>query len=127
MANTITEKIIANGTRNLVLEYQITGDGSGEETGTVLVDHSALGASGDLAIKKHYSALNGFSAALSWDATAPVHALALEEGEGGVDWTDAGGVVKNNAGDGKTGDVKITTTGLGSGDKGTIRLWMVKS
>lgn len=127
MANTITEKIIANGPKNLILEYQIVGDGTGEESGTVLVDHSALGASGDLAVKKHYSALSGFSAALSWDATAPVHLFSLEEGEGGVDWTDAGGVVKNNAGTGKTGDIKITTVGLGAGDKGTVRLWLVKS
>ena len=122
MPNTITENKILDG-RKLVLEYQITGDGSGEESDTVLVDFSGL-ASGfsEFCIQKALWALSGFSATLDWDATTNVKALECPEGEGGFDFSQIGGPIINRSGTGKTGDLLITTVGLGSGDSGTLRI-----
>lgn len=125
MPNTITEKIILNGSRLLVLEYQISGDGSGEETATQLVDVSDFACS-RVAIRKFVANLDGFAANLLWDATTDVQALAIPEGASGVDFAQVGGPLRNNAGSGITGDIMITTIGLGAGNNGTLRLELVK-
>lgn len=127
MANTIQTQVINNGPRNLILKTYILGDGSGEETGTLLVDVSAYTATAVKIIGVH-SALSGFVADLLWDATTDVTALHLPDYEFNLNGPQIGwfGGLVNNAGVGKTGDILITTTGLGAGDDGTIILEMVK-
>lgn len=124
MANTLTENVRLDGERKLVLEYQITGDGSGEESDTVLVDFSGLSANGfaEFAIQKILWSLTGFSVTLDWDATANVKAFECPQGDGGYDFGLIGGPLVNTAGTGKTGDLLISTSGLGSNDSGTIRI-----
>lgn len=124
MANTITENVRLDGARKLVVEYHISGDGTGEETDTVLVDWSGLTANGfsEFAIERIVWSLTGFSATLDWDATTNVKALECVEGSDGYDFTLVGGPLINTAGTGKTGDLLFTTVGLGSGDSGTIRI-----
>lgn len=126
MANTIQTQVIANGPRNLILKCYILGDGSGEETGTLLVDVSAYNCT-SVSIRGVHSALSGFVADLVWDATTDVVALHLPDYEYNIDpdIRHFGGL-PNNAGAGKTGDVLITTTGLGAGDDGSIILEMIK-
>lgn len=131
MANTVTKQKINDGPRNTVLHVMIVGDGSGEETATVIVDASDLSSTPtDLVLVGCHASLVGFTAKLSWDATANVDFLALGEGETDFNYTalgshDGGGLI-NNAGAGKTGDVLITTTGLGNGDYGHVTLHLRK-
>ena len=125
MSNTITKTIRQSGDRNHIVDVYILGDGSGEETDTVLIDFSAIAnAYGytDLALTKYISSLTGFSCNLAWDASTNVPFLEIPEGDSGFDYTMVGGPLNDNSGTGKTGDVNITTVGLGSGDRGTIRL-----
>ena len=127
MANTISAKVVLDGQRKIVLEYDILGDGSGEETDTVLIDFSTLSIPNrmdytNIAIERIIWVFSGFSAYLSWDATTNVRFLELNANNGGYDFTAAGGPLTSNAGTGATGDVVITTAGLGAGDHGTIRI-----
>ena len=47
MANTITTQTIVDGERNLVTKTTILGDGSGEETATLLIDASTFSGAPD--------------------------------------------------------------------------------
>lgn len=133
MANTITTQVIINGPRDVVIKVNILGDGSGEETDTIIFDASAYAPIADEnKLMKIEYALNGFSAYLEWDATADVPLISLVgdhpyfmpydfcESSMGV----AG--IPNNAGAGRTGDILITTSGLGAGDNGHIILYVAK-
>jgi hypothetical protein len=42
MANTITKTTILDGPRNFVLLLNISGDGSGDETNTLIMDRSTF-------------------------------------------------------------------------------------
>ena len=128
MANSIVKQTIVDGSRNLVVKIHIEGDGSGDETATVLIDASSYTpASTDIKITGIHSALTGFTADLLWDATANVSILNIPDYEYNLDTgiRHFGGF-PNNAGTGKTGDILITTIGLGAGDHGTITLEMKK-
>jgi hypothetical protein len=128
MANTITVNTQLDGGRKLLLRIDIAGDGTGEETNTVLVDASALNetfdglAVTDFRIDEYIANFIGFSATLNWDATANVQALAIPEGDSGFDFMARNHPIINRAGAGKTGDLLITTVGLGAGDTGTLLL-----
>lgn len=130
MANAITKQTIIDGSRLLIVKIHIDGDGSGEETGTVLVDASTYSpAYTDCRLKSLHANLSGFTCDLSWDATAPVIITNIPDYE--VSWDDSEtlartGGVPNNAGTGKTGDILITTIGLGAGDHGTFVFELVK-
>ena len=126
MANTITSQTLLDGPRNLVVKVKITGDGSGEESDTDLVDISDFtGPPGEVSIEKIKSSLVGFSTKLSWNATTNVDALDLPVGENHMDFTPYGGLT-NNAGTGVNGDILFSTVGLGAADDGTIVLEMRK-
>lgn len=121
MANTVTIRKAIDGSRLFSTQIDIVGDGSGEETATVIVDCSALaGAPSDFKIRAIQWSLDGFSAELLWDATTNVHAFTLPAGSDGLRFSDTGAHLLNNSGAGKTGDLLITTIGLGSGQSGTI-------
>ena len=61
-----------------------------------------------------------------FDATSDVLAIQLGENQSGYhDYTSFGGLT-NNAGSGKTGDIKFTTVGHSSGDTYTIILYLKK-
>lgn len=124
MANTINVETELDGERNLVLQIGITGDGTGDETNTALVDISAFNAD-EASLVAVTGDLTGFSATLEWDATANEIAQQVPEGHSFVDYGFTGGNI-NRAGAGKTGDIDISTVGLGLGDKGSIRLELRK-
>lgn len=124
MANTITTQVLDNGPRNLALNIFITGDGTGEETNTLLVDASAYGAT-DLVLSRVWANLSGFTLDLIWDATANVPFLHIADYDISYLPHLIDGIT-NNAGSGKTGDVLFSTTGLGSGDKGSLILHFKK-
>lgn len=126
MANTITKKVTLDGERNHILQIHIVGDGTGDESATQLVDISGLsGAPTKVRIDKVFWSLTGFSATLLWDADTDVATLELSEGSDGIDFRDLGGI-QDTGGANRTGDIMITTTGLGNGDSGTIILQLRK-
>jgi hypothetical protein len=122
MANTITTQVIVDGSRNTIIKVFIIGDGSGEETNTVVFDASAYKtASTSNKLRKTCYNLNGFEAVLNWDATANVPLITLGQGhQEQIDFFRYGGGLPNNGGAGRTGDILMTTTGLGAGDEGYI-------
>lgn len=131
MANTISKQTVLDGERNLAVKIDILGDGSGDETATLLIDISSYTASftqgvpTSFKINRIQSTLEGFTARLLWDANTPVVAYDLPQSHTIQKFERVGGLI-NNAGTGVTGDLKITTSGLGSGDAGSILLEMVK-
>lgn len=127
MVNTVTNQILNDGERNLIVKVQISGDGSGEESARLLIDVSTFAnAPGEVKIRRITGDLVGFSAQLLWDADIDVKIVDLNStGEIDLNYTRFGGLI-NDAGSGKTGDIMLTTSGLGSGDEGTIILEMWK-
>ena len=121
MPNTVSSNIVLSGAKNAAVEVQILGDGSGEQTATVIVDSSALNSVGEYKLLDVQANLIGVTAELLWDATANVHALYLSDGASFREWYATGGLT-NEGGAGKTGDILITTVGLGSGDKISMTL-----
>lgn len=129
MVNTITKTTILDGPRNLVVLVNIVGDGSGEETATVLVNRSAFAPTTDtkLVLKRVAGHLVGFGARLLFDGTADIDAVMLS-GDQQFDYgfRKTGGISSNRAGAGATGNLLITTIGLGNGDRGTFQLELTK-
>lgn len=126
---TITTQTLMDGARNVVQKFHL--DGASEETNATLVDVSALngfseGEFTEVKITAVQSSLTGFSATLHWDATANVDALQLLEGDQVRQCYEQFGGLINASGAGKTGDILISTNGLGAGDEGTIVLEMWK-
>ncbi|KKN77960.1 hypothetical protein LCGC14_0355250 [marine sediment metagenome] len=127
MPNTITSQTINDGERNLIVKVKITGDGSGDESDTILVNVSEFaGSFTEVSILRVLPTLNGFSATLSWDADTNVKAMDLLDGDPTPICYKAFGGLINDAGNGKTGDILLTTLSLNSGDEGTIVLEMKK-
>lgn len=125
MANTIDKQTIVDSERNLVVLVNITGDNSGDEAATQLIDASSyVGSPARLRLVRVQSALEGFSAQLLWDATTDDELVHLPPYEVDFDMSRFGGIPDPGS-TGTTGDVMITTTGLGS-EKGTIILEFAK-
>ncbi|HDA7126314.1 TPA: hypothetical protein O5T86_001247 [Staphylococcus aureus] len=129
MANTITKTTIIDGIRNLVIMLNISGDGSGDETNTLIMDRSTFAPTDgtEIVIEKVAGNLNGFTAALSFDATTDLIFASCPATWFEYDWKCFGGVSSNKSGAGTNGDILLTTVGLGSGKKGTIMIEMKKS
>jgi len=123
MANTVETQVLVNGERNLVLKIHIHGDGSGEETDTIIVNASVYGTS-DIKIMGIQSAFTGFSAELIWGGSPNLHCFNVSASDLAQDFEEFGGL--NNNAVAKTGDILITTVGLGSGDSGSLILKMIK-
>lgn len=130
MANTITATTLHDGPRNLVQLINIVGDGSGEETNTVLVDRSAFAPTDgtEIVVERIEGLVTAFTIALSFDATTDLIFARLPDGDLFChDWRDFGGVSSNKAGAGANGDILLTTSSLGSGDSATFLLAMRKA
>lgn len=127
MANAIATQVIVNGSKNTIIKWTIVGDGSGDETKTVMFDASSyVSASTDNKLLKIWFSTIGASAILYWDATADVPLMSLPANHAHEFYfTDFGGIV-NNAGTGKTGDILISTSGLASGEHMIIILDIVE-
>ena len=125
MANTITIKKIVDGERKYVVEVDILGDGTGEESETVVVDFSDLAAvvrapALTVSVDKIIWSFSGFSATLLWDATTGIRMFECNDNNGGFDFKKFGGPKTNPKTTGFTGDIVFTTVGLGSGDHGYL-------
>lgn len=129
MANTITKQTIIDGSKYLYVNIHIHGDGSGEESATTLIDASTYTpAFTNCTLMGIHSTLNGFTAELLWDATTDVHLISIPDYQFNLNGEQIGwgAGIPNNAGAGKTGDINITTVGLGANDHGSIILELRK-
>lgn len=130
MVNTITKTTLIDGPRNFVVLVNILGDGSGDETNTLLIDRSTFSGTDTLetAVARLEGDCGGFAATLSFDATTDLVFARLPDTQWFTHcWEDIGGVSSNKAGAGANGDILLSTTGLGANERGTFTIWMRKA
>lgn len=120
MPNTIVTQVLEQGHKFIVVKYTILGDGSGEETATVLFNASLYGAKTDNKLYDISYDLNGFSAELFWEADTAAALMSLAASQPYHECLVKLGGYKNNGGAGQTGSILITTTSLGAADNGHI-------
>ena len=132
MPNTIATQVLFDDAVSSLIKYTIVGDGSGEVTGGVLYDASSyIGAPAKPKIRTIDYSMVGCSAKLNWDATTDVFIMGLPADyaykfnfeQFGQERFKA---LPNNSGAGVTGDILITTSGLGLTDTVTIIMEIVK-
>ena len=132
MADAVASQIIVDGPSFVAIKLTNISDGTGE-TAVTKVDVSALEA--DSRTGQSCTAVNkeriwwqciGMKVRILFDADTDVMAIELGENQSGNhDYSIFGGLT-NNAGTGKTGDVKFTTVGASSGDTYTVILYLRK-
>jgi len=132
MADAVASQTIVDGPTHVAIKFTNISDGTGESAVTK-VDVSALEADSrtglsctDVNIERIWWQCIGMKVRILFDADTDVMAIELGENQSGDhDYSKFGGLV-NNAGTGKTGDVKFTTVGASSGDTYTVILYMRK-
>ena len=132
MADAVASQTIVDGPSFVALKLTNISDGTGESA-VVKVDVSALEADSrtglsctDVNIERIWWQCIGMKVRILFDADTDVMAIELGENQSGNhDYSIFGGL-GNNAGTGKTGDVKFTTVGASSGDTYTVILYMRK-
>ena len=132
MADAVASQIIVDGPSFVAIKLTNISDGTGESAVTK-VDVSALEADSrtglsctDVNIERIWWQCIGMKVRILFDADTDVMAIELGENQSGDhDYSIFGGLI-NNAGTGKTGDVKFTTVGASSGDTYTVILYMRK-
>ena len=133
MADAVTSTTIQDGDRIAVIQLTNTSDGTGESAVTK-VDVSALSANtangqactGVKLGRIVYSTF-GMSVKLLWHATTNTICWDLNSDyTTDEDFTGFGGIQNTAAASGKTGDIKLTTTGHASGDSYVIVLTLIK-
>ena len=132
MADAVASQIIVDGPSFVAIKLTNISDGTGESAVTK-VDVSALEADSrtglsctDVNIERIWWQCIGMKVRILFDADTDVMAIELGENQSGNhDYSIFGGLT-NNAGTGKTGDVKFTTVGASSGETYTVILYLRK-
>ena len=131
MADTVASQTIDDGPKYALIKLTNVSDGTGESAVTK-VDVSGLASNANgvactgATIQKIWWQCTGMKVSILFDATSDVLAIQLGENQSGYhDYTSFGGLT-NNAGSGKTGDIKFTTVNHSSGDTYTIILYLKK-
>jgi hypothetical protein len=127
MANTVTKTILHDGPRNVIARIYIVGDGSGEESDTILIDASALyNAPLSLKVNRVFGRSDGATAVLEHDGSTDAPICSLPNGDDfDYDWRGANGIPSSIA-TAPTGDITITTASLGAGDTINLNIWATK-
>lgn len=124
MANIIGIHEIVNGPRNLVLNIDIEGDGSADET--IPIAEADLHNCGTFRLDQVWAHLAGFEAYLEWDGPSKVKFLHIpQDMEIDQCFRRQGGITNPKMAN-YTGDVNLVTDGLGAGETGSIFLHFVK-
>jgi hypothetical protein len=118
VANTATVDIEEDGPRNVVALVDIACT-SADLTSTTILDPATLNATfpitNQLRVDEiQYAVEDGWYVTLLWDASSPVIMVTLN-GRGIFPVGPNFGGLQNNAGAGKTGIIKATTTGYSTG------------
>tara|TARA_A100001515_G_C4552860_1_gene204050 strand:+ start:57 stop:461 length:405 start_codon:yes stop_codon:yes gene_type:complete len=131
MADAVTSQTLFDGPAHAVIKLTNVSDGTGESAVTK-VDVSALEsayngvACSGVTIERIWWQCIGMKVQILWDATSDAFCIELGENQSGNhDYRSFGGLT-NNAGSGKTGDIKFTTVGASSADTYTIILYLRK-
>ena len=135
MADAVTSQTLIDGDRYAVMKFTNISDGSGESAVTK-VDVSALQPLASntaaqktctgVAIERIWWQCIGMKVRILFDASSDVMAIELGENQSCSHDYSIFGVLTNNAGGGKTGDINFTTVGHTSADTYTIILYMRK-
>ena len=132
MADAVTSQTIQDGERRAVLKFTNISDGTGESAVTK-IDVSALAANSrgeactEVAIAQIWWQCVGMGVELLNDATSDTLIIGLSPDSNGFhDYSDFSGI-PNDAGSGKTGDVKFTTIGASSSDTYTVIVEVLKT
>tara|TARA_R100000234_G_scaffold101768_2_gene70906 strand:+ start:8891 stop:9298 length:408 start_codon:yes stop_codon:yes gene_type:complete len=132
MADAVASQTIVDGSSYVAIKLTNISDGTGESAVTK-IDVSALEADSrtglsctDVNIDRIWWQCIGMKVRILFDADTDVMAIELGENQSGDhDYSIFGGLV-NNAGTGKTGDIKFTTVGASSGDTYTVIMYLRK-
>lgn len=131
MANTVVVTAANDSPDLATIHVYLRGDGSGEESDVVIFDASVLsGANAAWNVWEIQGCLNGFTARVEYDQTTDF-ALAVLPADRFFDFKNhlemkQHKLPNNPSGTGTTGDIVLTTTGLGNGDEGFIVLTVQK-
>jgi hypothetical protein len=133
MANTVASQTILDGNRTAIQKFTFLCDGSGDESAVLKVDVSTLlpnefgKACNGVTILKIYGSTHGVNVEILWDATTDLFCTGVPTDTFYyMDFSSFGGL-PNNAGAGKTGDIRFTTLDADAGDFYSITLDMIKS
>lgn len=113
----------------LELLVNILPDGDTDYASVMLADAStfAVGLTpSEFVITEIHSDVAGVICVLEWDATSNTTAIVMGEGDSSIPAYQIPYGIPNNAGSGKTGDLCLTTTGIGTGKGGFIILDLKK-
>lgn len=126
MADLVASQTLYDGPNEIVIKLTNISDGVGE-VAVLKVDASTFdGAPAEVALVRIAYSMFGMGADILWDATTPLLAWHLAtDTQGVIDFGHAHHLI-NNAGAGKTGDIKLTTVGATAGDRYTIILYLRK-
>jgi len=131
MADAVNSQTLFDGLSQAVMKFNNVSDGTGEAA-VLKVDVSALAANNvgkectGVSIRKITAMLNGMSVNVLWDADTDVSAVVLAPGMYTLNFDDTA-ILGNNAGTGKTGDIRFTTVGASATDTYSIILEMIKT
>ena len=124
MVDTVTSQTLLNGPRNLVMKFTNVSDGTGESA-VVKVDVSEIeGTPEEVRIVSLDVLTSGMGVDVLWGADSDAVALTIPADFDDEIWFDQ--PLVNNAGTGKTGDIKFSTVGADSGDRYAIIMHMKK-
>jgi hypothetical protein len=114
MANAVTTQIITDGPRNATVKYTAVLDTANLAVVTFITPASFSNNPKQFLIDHiDYSISDQLEVQLLWEATVDQMIMPLA-GRGRMSFIDFGGLV-NNAGAGKTGGIRLLTTGWTSG------------
>ena len=131
MADAVATQILFDGDREAIMKFTDISDGTGETKVAKVIPGNlkpsyAGKACTELKIVRIYAMTHGMEVAMYWNATADVLITVVPQNNNYVsDYTSFGGLW-NNAGAGKTGNIKFTTIGAVANSTYTIVLEMVK-
>jgi hypothetical protein len=127
MADAVTTTTVFNGTQRLVVHLTNVSDGTGESN-VVKVDKSTFtGPNGseptNFVLERVDYDVSSMRVLLTLDRTTD-QTLVVLQGQGTMDFTSSGGLLKASTGD--TGDILLTTANHAAGDGYDITLYLRK-
>jgi len=124
MVDAVTSQTLLDNKTRLIMKFTNISDGTGESAVTKVT--ASTFSCDELYIERVHFMTHGMGADILFDATTPVVAMSIPvNATMSYDFSSFGGI-KNNAGAGKTGNIKVTTYDFSSGDRYTIILEMRK-
>jgi len=127
-APTLELQTLQQDANQVVVKIDIPTGGDADVSAVLVCDISGytVGATpSSVVIEEVISSLSGFNALLLWDADADTKAMYLAEGSANLNFKSIGGIT-SDAGAGATGDIRLSTSGIGATDAGTIILKLKK-